>query len=78
MPNAKRVARAMPAGGRNTNDFKLSADYWNNKNYGHVAPDGSIHPRRAFDRHADAEEAAGRPRPSVGEAVRNLPRPRGW
>jgi hypothetical protein len=62
--------------GRNNEDFSVGSGYWNDKSYGHVAPNGDVHPRRAFDRMADSEEAAGRPRP-LG-ILSGTPTPKGW
>ena len=40
--------------GRNNEDFSHGSSYWNDKSYGDVAPDGTVHPARAGDRVGDA------------------------
>ena len=40
--------------GRNNEDFSYGSSYWNDKSYGHEAPDGTVHPQRRADRIGDA------------------------
>lgn len=44
--------------GRNNADFSHGSSYWKDKDYGHVAPDGTVHPQRAADRVTDARREA--------------------
>jgi len=37
-------------------DWSHTSSYWNDKKYGHVAPDGTVHPQRYRDRIRDRAE----------------------
>lgn len=43
--------------GRNNEDFSYGSSYWDDKSYGHEAPDGKVHPERRADRIRDARDA---------------------
>lgn len=36
-------------------DYSHKSGYWNDKKYGHVAPDGTVHPQRYADRIKERE-----------------------
>jgi|688.fasta_scaffold00177_9 hypothetical protein len=37
-------------------DFSHRSDYWKDKKYSHVAPDGTVHPQRYADRRKEQAE----------------------
>jgi hypothetical protein len=39
-------------------DYSHGSSYWDDKKYGHEAPDGTVHPQRYADRKREREEYA--------------------
>jgi hypothetical protein len=37
-------------------DYSHGSRYWSDKSYDHVAPDGTVHPKRYADRRKEREE----------------------